>query len=203
MPVAKAVANLPFSSMAIAAIASIVGTRNLKDSKMRNGIIGKTIKQYNNVKKEWVAATFEQASNYAHGGIPAKLSPITLIETLEGIQKISLTKAATMSKQAAMKSTVYALASVSGEQERTAEEDVTTATDSADEDEEQVAAYKNPVSKEDWDRMMAHLSRNNPSYTPNDVIRMIGAGLRKLYSVATEDQIKVWSINSYRDHMGE
>jgi len=95
------------------AIAAIVGTRNLKDEKMRNGIIGKTIKQYNNVKKPWDANTYELACGYAHGGIPANLSPVTLIETFENIQKISLRKAASMSRPTTMKSTVFSLAGVS------------------------------------------------------------------------------------------
>lgn len=66
---------LTYSSLACAAVASIVATRNMKDEKMRHGIIGKTMKQYLGKKKQWNANEFDIFAQYGHGGVPSNISP--------------------------------------------------------------------------------------------------------------------------------
>lgn len=75
--------------MACAAVASIGATRNLKDEKMKHGIIGKTMKQYISKKKEWDLKEFEIFCSFGHGGVPSDISPDKLIQVFESIQKVT------------------------------------------------------------------------------------------------------------------
>lgn len=80
---------LPNSRAHVAACVAIVATRNVKEDKIREGIIGKTLKQYLNVKKQFDENKFNMYARYAHGGVPSHLSPDKLIRLFDDIQKVS------------------------------------------------------------------------------------------------------------------
>lgn len=77
------------SRMHIAIVAAIVATRGVKDKKMKNAIIGKTIKQYLNVRKEFRPRYFEVYAEFGHGGVPSNLSPDNLLKLFDDIQKVT------------------------------------------------------------------------------------------------------------------
>lgn len=99
------------SRLHIAIIAAIVATKNIKNENIKNGIIGKTIKQFLSVKKEWDPIKFEAFASYAHGGVPSDLQPELLIELFERIQKITPRQSVLASSQTVVQSTVSALPS--------------------------------------------------------------------------------------------
>lgn len=94
------------SRLHCAAVASIVATRNVKDPKMKDAIVGKTIKQYLNVKKEFKTTFYEAYAEFGHGGVPSVLSPNNLIKLFEDIQKITPMQAARAAKQTENKTQV-------------------------------------------------------------------------------------------------
>nr|QMP82411.1 nucleocapsid protein [Coleopteran phasma-related virus OKIAV243] len=100
--------NLPCSNAAVAAVAAIVATRNVKDERMKNGIIGKTLKQYLMHKKTWNDRVFETYAKFGHGGVPANLAPENLIRLFDDIHKVSPVIATIAAKQTAQKSQVMA-----------------------------------------------------------------------------------------------
>lgn len=86
------------SRMHVAAVATIVSTRGVKDKKMKDSIIGKTLKQYWNGKKVWYPNYFEAYAEFGHGGVPSNISPDNLIKKFEGIQKVTPIQAAIAAK---------------------------------------------------------------------------------------------------------
>lgn len=77
------------SRLHTAAVAAIVATRAIKDKKMKDAIIGKTIKQYLSVKKVFEPRLFEIYAEFGHGGVPSTLSPDNLVKLFDEIQKIT------------------------------------------------------------------------------------------------------------------
>lgn len=77
----------------IAIVATIVATRGVKDKKMKDAIIGKTIKQYLNAKKEFKMRHFEVYAEFGHG-VPSNLSPDNLLKMFDDIQKMTPIQAA-------------------------------------------------------------------------------------------------------------
>nr|QXV86665.1 MAG: nucleocapsid protein [Tibet bird virus 1] len=96
------------SRMHCAVVAAIVATRNVKDPKMQNSIIGKTIKQYLSMKKKWDSPKFEVYATFANGGVPTNLSPDNLVKLFDDIKRILPTKAALAAKQTLTTTTVQA-----------------------------------------------------------------------------------------------
>lgn len=99
------------SMMHCAAVAAIVATRNVKDEKMRHGIIGKTLKQYVTMKKEWNLVRFQIYSRFGHGGVPENISPEKLISFFDDIQRISPNMAVKAAKESATETQTHAVAS--------------------------------------------------------------------------------------------
>lgn len=71
------------SRLHIAAVASIVATRGVKDQRMKDAIIGKIVKQYLNAKKEFNPRLYEIYAEFGHGSVPSNLSPANLIKLFE------------------------------------------------------------------------------------------------------------------------
>nr|QMP82295.1 nucleocapsid protein [Blattodean phasma-related virus OKIAV239]DAZ90401.1 TPA_asm: nucleocapsid protein [Supella longipalpa bunya-like virus] len=94
------------SDTAVAAIASIVATSNMKDEAQRESIINKNVKQYLNMKKTFSVENFDIYAEYAHGGVPEGLRAKALIDLFNGIQKNApnpnFRKAVQLSQQTAM-----------------------------------------------------------------------------------------------------
>jgi len=82
------------SKLHIAIVAAIVATRGVKDKKMKDSIIGKTIKQYLNAKKEFKMRHFEVYAEFGHVGVPSNLSPDNLLKMFDDIQKMTPIQAA-------------------------------------------------------------------------------------------------------------
>lgn len=74
------------SKFHIAVVAVNTATKNMKDDKIRNMIIGKVCKQYNTAKKPFDHVMFEKYSDYATGGVPIELSPEKLIKIYDEAQ---------------------------------------------------------------------------------------------------------------------
>lgn len=96
------------SRLHCAAVSSIVATRGIKDKKMRDAILGKTVKQYLNAKKELNPRYYEVYAEFGHGGVPSNLSPDNLIKLFDDIQKITPIQAARNARQTAQRSQVMA-----------------------------------------------------------------------------------------------
>lgn len=94
------------SRLHCAAVASIVATRSIKDKRLKDAIIGKTIKQYLNMKKEFNARFYEAYAEFGHGGVPSNLSPDNLVKLFEDIQKITPIQAARGARQTERKAQV-------------------------------------------------------------------------------------------------
>lgn len=76
------------SNAALAAIASIVATRNA-DEKLANSIITKTVKQYGNHHKDLDLDLFDICAKYATGGVPKGCSAKELIERMKKATALS------------------------------------------------------------------------------------------------------------------
>nr|QMP82246.1 nucleocapsid protein [Coleopteran phasma-related virus OKIAV236] len=100
---------LSSSRLHIAVIAAIVATRNIKSEQIKHSIIGKTIKQYLSVGKEWLPNKYEAYGSFAHGGVPSDLKPQILMDIFDRVQKISPRQAIQAAAQTVMESTIAAL----------------------------------------------------------------------------------------------
>lgn len=87
------------SRLHCAAVGAIVATRGVKDKRMRDAIIGKTVKQYLNVKKPMNVTFFNVYAEFGHGGMPSDLSPDNLIKLFDDIQKVTPIQAARAGRQ--------------------------------------------------------------------------------------------------------
>lgn len=107
---------LPDSAGHIAAVCSIVATKGLKDEKIKNSIITKTVKQYINKGKPIDSEKFMVFAAYALGGLPIGQDAITLEKMLESSQvaKINARQAIAASKSTAHTSSVVMPGSVIG-----------------------------------------------------------------------------------------
>lgn len=93
----------------IALCSSIVATKGIKDERMRDSIISKTIKQYYQVKKPLDDALFTVYAGFATGGIPGSLSIKALIAQYDTAQTLAAKQMAKASAQTMLSSTVHAL----------------------------------------------------------------------------------------------
>lgn len=94
------------SSASLATVASIVATRNIKDKDVRDGIIGKTIRQYLMQGKTFNKDAFKAYSEYAHGGVPSELSVDKLLTDYTSYKEASIRSLAKSAGQTTTTSSV-------------------------------------------------------------------------------------------------
>ncbi|QMP82274.1 nucleocapsid protein [Coleopteran phasma-related virus OKIAV235] len=105
--------HLPNGYLHIALCSAIVATKGLKDDRMRDGIISKTMKQYYQVKKPLDDAKYTITAGYATGGIPGSLSIKGLIAQYDTAQTLAAKQLAKASAQSTLTTTVNVPASTS------------------------------------------------------------------------------------------
>lgn len=113
------------SDITVAAVAVTVATKNVKDKKIKNGIISKTIKEYINVKKAaFDKPKFVALFKYAFGGLPADLEPDEFTQEVEEIKRISAVAAFRAVKQSLMRSEATGFVTPEGPSPQTSEQSV-------------------------------------------------------------------------------